>query len=55
MSGSQAGQLATQASAKQLLLTHLPQYGELSDIFMEAQKTYSGDVSFAEIGKSYQL
>lgn len=55
MSGSQAGQLATQASAKQLLLTHLPQYGELSEILAAAKKTYGGDVSFAEIGKKYQL
>jgi ribonuclease BN (tRNA processing enzyme) len=55
MSGSQAGQLATLASAKQLLLTHLPQYGELFEILAEAKKTYGGDVSFAEIGKNYQL
>lgn len=55
MSGSQAGQLATQAAAKQLLLTHLPQYGNLSEILVEAKKTYSGDVAFAEIGKVYEI
>lgn len=55
MSGSQAGRLASEAMAKQLLLTHLPQYGELGEILAEAQKSYGGDVAFAEIGKTYEL
>lgn len=55
MSGSQAGKLAEQAGAKQLLLTHLPQYGELNDILEAAKSSYSGNVEFAKIGKTYSI
>ena len=55
MSGSQAGELAERAKAKQLLLTHLPQYGDLSEILSAAKSSYSGEVEFAVIGKSYEI
>lgn len=55
MSGSQAGKLAEQARAKQLLLTHLPQYGELHEILDAAKSSYTGKVEFAVIGKTYHI
>lgn len=55
LSGSQAGELAERAGAKQLLLTHLPQYGELKEILAAAKTSYSGEVEFAVIGKSYKI
>lgn len=55
MSGSQAGMLAERANVHKLLLTHLPQYGNLEEILQAAKTTYSGDVNFAEIGKVYEV
>lgn len=55
LSGSQAGELAERAGAKQLLLTHLPQYGELDEILQAAKTSYSGEIEFAVIGKSYEI
>ncbi|ANU09045.1 metallo-beta-lactamase family protein [Planococcus antarcticus DSM 14505] len=55
LSGSQAGNLAERAGVKQLLLTHLPQYGELDEILHAAKSSYSGKVEFAVIGKSYEI
>ncbi|WKA55126.1 MBL fold metallo-hydrolase [Planococcus shixiaomingii] len=55
MSGSQAGALAEKANVRKLLLTHLPQYGDLNDILQAANKAFEGDVAFAEIGKTYTI
>lgn len=55
LSGSQAGELAERAGAKRLLLTHLPQYGELDGILEAAKSSYSGPVEFAGIGKGYEI
>ncbi|WP_088006813.1 MBL fold metallo-hydrolase [Indiicoccus explosivorum] len=55
MSGRQAGELAAKASAKTLLLTHLPQYGELERIRTDAEKAFDGPVELAEAGKAYKL
>ena len=55
LSGTQAGELAERSGAKRLLLTHLPQYGELEEILAAAKSSYSGPVEFAVIGKSYEI
>jgi len=55
MSGSQAGQLAAQAGAKELWLTHLPQYGDIEEILEAAKKTYAGNVQFAKIGQTVEI
>lgn len=55
MSGSQAGELASRAGAKQLVLTHLPQYGDVQEILDAAGGTFSGPVELAEIGKAYEV
>ncbi|AQU78108.1 MULTISPECIES: MBL fold metallo-hydrolase [Planococcus] len=55
LSGKQAGELAEQAGVKQLLLTHLPQYGDLAEILQAAKSSYTGEVEFAKIGKKYMI
>ncbi|CEG24187.1 Ribonuclease BN [Planococcus massiliensis] len=55
LSGKQAGELAERAGAKQLRLTHLPQYGELGEILEAARSSFSGDTEFAEIGAVYEI
>ncbi|MTD31430.1 MBL fold metallo-hydrolase [Planomicrobium sp. YIM 101495] len=55
MSGSQAGKLAEEAGVKQLVLTHLPQYGELGEILQAAKGQFAGPTEFAEIGKIYSI
>ncbi|WP_058308345.1 MBL fold metallo-hydrolase [Gracilibacillus massiliensis] len=55
MSGRQAGLLAATAQVDQLILTHLPHFGELSDLVCEAQTEYKQEVSLAEVGKVYQV
>lgn len=48
MNSIEAGKLAQQASVKQLILTHLPHYGDLSDLVSEASIEYSGPIRLAE-------
>lgn len=55
LAGSQAGTLAQQAKAGQLILTHLPHHGNNEDILREAKKTFTGFVELAEVGKVYRL
>ena len=55
LSGSQAGQLAEQVGAKAMILTHLPQYGNMREILDAAKSTFSGQLEFAEIGKNYTI
>ncbi|WP_163538671.1 MBL fold metallo-hydrolase [Gracilibacillus sp. YIM 98692] len=55
MSGREAGELANKANAGQLLLTHLPHFGNLNDLVVEASTVYSGHVELAQAGKTYHL
>lgn len=55
MSGRQAGELAKKAGAGSLLLTHLPQYGDLSRIEADAHQAFGGRTELAEVGKTYQV
>lgn len=55
MSGKQAGQLAERAEAKELWLTHLPQYGEIDEILEAARAVYGGKADFAKIGFSMEI
>lgn len=55
MSGAQAGKLAEEAGVKKIVLTHLPQYGNVQEILESAKENFSGDVEFAEIGKTYRI
>ncbi|MGG0719184.1 MBL fold metallo-hydrolase [Robertmurraya massiliosenegalensis] len=51
MNSIDVGNLAKAANVKQVMLTHLPQYGELTNLVTEAGEIYSGPVSLAEFGK----
>ncbi|EGQ26350.1 MULTISPECIES: MBL fold metallo-hydrolase [Sporosarcina] len=55
LAGSQAGKLASEANAGQLVLTHLPHHGDLQDILQAAQTTFAGIAEIAEVGKFYSL
>lgn len=54
MGGSEAGKLAKQSEAKQLVLTHLPLHGNIEEILDAASSVYDGPVELAEIGKVYE-
>jgi ribonuclease BN (tRNA processing enzyme) len=55
MNSLDAGKLAQQASVKQLILTHLPQYGTLSDLIEEASTQFTGIIKLAEEFQSISL
>lgn len=48
MNSLDAGRLAEAAKAKQLILTHLPHYGNLDDLIREASREYSGIIRLAD-------
>ncbi|ETI68688.1 MBL fold metallo-hydrolase [Neobacillus vireti] len=48
MNSVEAGQLAEKAAVKQLILTHLPHYGNLSDLISEASDEYTGIIRLAD-------
>lgn len=51
MNSMDAGTLAQKAKVKQLILTHLPHYGELSTLQKEAAEMYDGSISLAASGQ----
>ncbi len=48
MNSIDAGRLAQHANVKQLILTHLPHYGNLSDLLSEASGEFTGKMKLAE-------
>lgn len=55
MTSIDAGTLAEQANVKKLILTHLPQYGDLNQLVLEAEKKYAGSVLLANSGLTIQI
>lgn len=55
MNSTEVGRLGQLAGVKELILTHLPHYGELTNLLAEAKKEYSGPISLAEYGKTVTL
>jgi ribonuclease BN (tRNA processing enzyme) len=55
LTGRRAGQVATDAGARRLLLTHLPVWNDPADSLTEARGTYAGPVDVAEPGTVYEL
>lgn len=55
MGGSEAGQLATFANVEQLLLTHLPLHGDVTEILHAAQTNFIGNTEIAVVGKVYEI
>ena len=47
LTAEQAGHIAADARVKRLILTHLPHYGELEQLIIQAQSFYSGKISIA--------
>lgn len=50
MNSSDAAMLARNAEAMNLLLTHLPHYGNISDLLEDAIKNFNGKVELASMG-----
>jgi ribonuclease BN (tRNA processing enzyme) len=48
MTSLDAGKLAQKTSARNLILTHLPHFGDLEQLMTEAKTIYSGHVSLAK-------
>ncbi|CEG29620.1 MBL fold metallo-hydrolase [Bacillus sp. B-jedd] len=48
MTSTEAGRFARRSEAGQLILTHLPHYGELNNLVEEASKEYSGKIRLAD-------
>ncbi|MDR7001345.1 MBL fold metallo-hydrolase [Neobacillus niacini] len=48
MTSIEAGRFAKRAAVKQLILTHLPHYGNLSNLVHEAASEYTGIIKLAE-------
>lgn len=48
MNSMDAGGFAARAGVKQLILTHLPHYGDLSKLISEASSEYTGIIKLAE-------
>lgn len=48
MTSTEAGRLANMANVRQLILTHLPHYGELNDLVTQASKEFNGSIRLAE-------
>jgi len=48
MNSIEAGNFADKAGVKQLILTHLPHYGNLADLITEASGQYTGIIKLAE-------
>jgi ribonuclease BN (tRNA processing enzyme) len=50
MTSTDAGVLAEKAKVKQLLLTHLPHFGEHTDLIKQASEKYNGIINLAKSG-----
>ncbi|WP_026690406.1 MBL fold metallo-hydrolase [Alteribacter aurantiacus] len=55
MNSTEAGRMARKAGVKQLVLTHLPHFGEHPDLVKEAKLEFDGTVELAATGKVIEL
>ncbi|WP_423801464.1 MBL fold metallo-hydrolase [Neobacillus sp. SAB-20_R2A] len=55
MNSVEAGRFAREAGVKQLILTHLPHYGNVSDLVHEASGEFAGIIKLAEEFQTIQL
>lgn len=55
MTSEQAGILAHQSNAKKVLLTHLPHYGNLTDLVVSAKKLGNPNIELAEPGMLIEI
>lgn len=47
LNSSQAGILAEKANVKKLILTHLPHFGDLDNLLIQAKEHYNGEITLA--------
>lgn len=55
LTGAQAGEHATRAEAKRLVLTHIPPWVDPQESLAEAARTYGGPTELARPGGTYEL
>ena len=55
LTAGEAGRIADAAGVRQLVLTHLPHFGNHSTLVEQARKKYNGAVELATTGKCWQL
>lgn len=55
LSGVEAGELASRARARRLLVTHIAPWTDPAKIYAEARAAYDGPMELVEQGKSYDL
>ncbi len=55
LTGRRAGEAATQAAARQLLLTHLPPWTDAEVVRAEAAEAYGGPIELASSGATWHL
>ncbi|MGH3354811.1 MAG: MBL fold metallo-hydrolase [Nocardioidaceae bacterium] len=55
LTGREAGEHATRAAARRLVLTHIPPIVDAKQVFREAESAYSGDLDVARVGATYVL
>lgn len=55
LSGTEAGQLATRAGVKELLLTHIPPWTSREDVIAEAKAAFAGPVHAVSAGDVFDI
>ncbi len=55
LSGTEAGEIATRAGVKELLLTHIPPWTSREDVIAEAKAAFSGPVHAVSPGETFDL
>jgi ribonuclease BN (tRNA processing enzyme) len=55
LTGTEAGDTATEAAARRLVLTHVPPWHRAEVMLREAEQTYSGPLELAVPGKTYEI
>jgi ribonuclease BN (tRNA processing enzyme) len=55
LTGKRAGDVAREAHARNLLLTHLPVWNDPQEILAEARSAFDGSVELAEVSASYEV
>lgn len=55
LTAGEAGRLAASAGAGQLVLTHLPHYGDHQQLVQQAKETFTGPVALTYTGDSFEI
>lgn len=55
MNSSDVGKLANKAGVGKLILTHLPHYGDLNQLVMEANEFFQGSIHLAKLGDIWTI